>query len=219
MLEFIKNFYFTLRNLIPEEYSVILDLAIYTVVIALYSIFIWKFYKFLARREIIELNLRQYNHSQYSSLEKLIAVLLYTLEYLIILPFLVLFWFVTFSAFLLLLSEQGNVDQMLLISAAIIASTRITAYISEDLSKDLAKIFPFTVLATYLLNPNFFDIPSLVDKVIALPSAIVPMIMFVIFIFIVEFVLRGSYSISQLARSNSPKKIKEGEESDDSSDD
>ena len=71
---------------------------------------------------------------------------------MIILPFLFLFWFTVFSLFLLLLSESQNAEQILLISAAIIASTRISAYISEDLSKDLAKIFPFTVLALFVLN-------------------------------------------------------------------
>src|SRR3989344_7653113 len=117
----------SIADFIPQEYQVLFNLLIYTIFIVLYSIFIWKFYKFLASKEIIHLNLKQYNHSNNPFLEKLFAVVLYTVEYLIILPFLVFFWFTIFSSFLMILSRSDNTFQILLISAAIIASTRITA--------------------------------------------------------------------------------------------
>jgi len=196
VLEIISNSLESLWASVPAEYRVLFSLLLYTVFIALYAIFIWKFYKFLASKEIIQLNLKQYNYSSYPGLEKLFAIGLYTIEYLVILPFLVLFWFTILSLFLLMLSKQGA-EQILLVSAAIIASTRITAYISEDLSKDLAKILPFTVLATFILGENFFDVSSLIEKILQIPLLFNNILIFIIFIFIVEFVLRTFYSISQ----------------------
>ncbi len=209
-IDWIAGFYTSIRNSVPEGYRILVDLTLYTLFIALYAVFIWKFYKFLARREIIKLNLSKYNHSQYPGLEKFFAVILYTVEYLIILPFLVLFWFGILSLFLLLLSEAGAA-LTLLASAAIIASTRITAYISEDLSKDLAKILPFTVLATYLLNPDFFDIANLILKFKEVPSLFNNVVMFIIFIFGIEFLLRVIYSIVQLIHSSSQEEIDDEE--------
>jgi len=194
----ISNFLQSLTNSVPEQYRVLVSLFLYTFFIAIYSVFIWKFYKFLASRDIIELNLKQYNRSQYPGLEKFFAVALYTVEYMIILPFLVLFWFTIFSMFLLILSESQSAEQILLISAAIIASTRITAYISEDLSRDIAKILPFTVLAMFVLGGKFFDLNNLFLKISQIPSLFTNVLMFVIFIFATEFILRGVHSIIQL---------------------
>ncbi len=194
---FITNTFQGMLDGLSADQRVLLSLLLYTIFIAFYAVFIWKFYKFLASKEIIHLNLNQYNYSNHPGLEKVSAIVLYTVEYLVILPFLVLFWFAILSIFLLLLSKQ-SADQILLVSAAIIASTRITAYISEELSKDLAKILPFTVLATFILGENFFDIESLIDKITAIPSLFNNILMFIVFIFVVEFVLRSGFSLVQL---------------------
>ena len=198
----ISIYFQSIVNSVPTEYRILVTLFFYTVFIALYAVFIWKFYRFLASRDIIELNLGQYNHSKYPGTEKFFAVVLYTIEYMVILPFLVLFWFTIFSMFLLLLSQSQNAQQILLISAAIIASTRITAYFSEDLSKDVAKILPFTVLAMFILGENFFDLGNLISKISQIPSLFTDVLMFIIFIFAIEFILRALHSIIQLIYSD-----------------
>ena len=188
-------------NVFPEDQKVLFSLIVYTILILMYSVFIWKFYRFLASRDIIQLNLNQYNYSNHPVLEKIAAVGLYALEYLIILPFLVFFWFAILSIFLLVLSESQNTLQILLISAAIIASTRVTSYISEDLSKDLAKILPFTILAAFILGTSFFDPDLVITKISQIPSLFDNIVTFVIFIFVIEFVFRLLYSIYQLVTS------------------
>jgi len=202
VFDWIENFFQGIMNSVPTEYQVLVTLFIYTVFIIIYAVFIWKFYKFLASREIIELNLSQYNNSTHPILEKVFAVALYTVEYMIILPFLVLFWFTILSLFLLMLSESPDASQILMISAAIIVSTRVTAYISEDLSKDIAKILPFTVLAMFVLNPGFFNFTGLFDKIGQIPSIFTHILMFIVFIFVIEFILRAMYSIVELFRSS-----------------
>ena len=188
-------------NIFPDDQKVLFSLIVYTILILMYSIFIWKFYRFLASRDIIQLNLSQYNYSSHPVIEKFAAVGLYALEYLIILPFLVFFWFSIFSIFLLVLSESQNTLQILLISAAIIASTRITSYISEDLSKDLAKILPFTILAAFILGSSFFNVEGVMIKISQIPSLFDNIITFVVFIFIIEFVFRLLFSVFQFVKS------------------
>jgi hypothetical protein len=204
-IEFFKN----LVNSVPADQRILVTLGIYTFFIVIYSIFIWKFYRFLASREVIQLNLKQYNKSKHPVIEKVFAVFLFTIEYLIILPFLVLFWFVILSLFLLLISESNDVSQILLISSAIIASTRITAYIGEDLSKDIAKILPFTILSAFLLGHSVFDAAGIFEKMMQIPSLFNHIVMFLAFIFVIEFVLRSLFSIVELFYSG--EKTKEGE--------
>jgi len=197
VFENIVGFFEGIINSVPEQYRILINLGFYTIFIAIYAIFIWKFYKFLASREILALNLRQYNHSKYPSLEKFFAILLFSIEYIVILPFLVLFWFAILSLFLLILSEQ-SAQQILLIAAAIIASTRITAYISEDLSKDLAKMLPFAVLSIFLINAHFLDGGNIISKLVEIPLLFNNILYFIVFIFVIEYVLRIIYSIAQL---------------------
>ena len=196
VFEFLRS----IADFFPNDQKIV-SLVIYTSLILIYSIFIWKFYRFLASREIIQLNLSDYNYSKHPALEKITAIGLYTLEYLIILPFLVLFWFAILSVFLLVLSESQDTLQILLISAAIITSTRITSYINEELSKDIAKILPFTVLAAFILSANFLEYDNIFTKLSEIPSLFNEILTFLIFIFVVEFIFRSLYSIVQLIRS------------------
>ena len=176
---------------LPENVKPIVALVGVIIIIIIYSIFIWKFYQFIAKKDIIKLNLNQYNRFRHNVLIKISASLLYFLEYIIILPFLVFFWFVIFSLFLLVLIEASSeTANILLISAAVISAIRVTAYYSEDLSKDLAKVIPFTLLAIALITPNFFDISRFISRFGEIPSFINSVLFYLVFIIVLEVVLR-----------------------------
>lgn len=193
VIEKIVGFFENFINSFPEEYKVLAVLSLYTFFIVGYTVFIWKFYRFLSSKDILHLNLNQYNYSKHPKLEKFLVVCLYIIEYMVILPFLVLFWFSILSIFLLLLSETGDIQQILMISAAIIAAVRVTAYIQEDLSKEIAKILPFTVLAMFIMKADLFDATKLFKSIIEIPQLFSHIFMFIVFIFFIEFVLRIVY--------------------------
>jgi len=209
VLETIVNFAQGIVNGIPEPYRSLFVILMYTLFIVFYAVFIWKFYKFLSSKDILQLNLDQYNHSGHPILEKILAVVLYTIEYMVILPFLVLFWFAILSMFLLVLSSAEDVQQILMIAAAIIAAIRITAYIAEDLSKDVAKILPFTVLAMFILDADLFNSEQILNRILQIPSLFTHILMFVVFIFVVEFILRMVYLIAQFF-SSEEERVEEG---------
>jgi len=198
----LTNVYVSFTEAVPDAYKPLITIAFYTLLIAIYSILMWKFYKFLARRDILELNLSQYNRTEHPVLYKFLAVLLYFLEYVIILPIIVFFWFSVFSVFILLLSEIENVSQILLISAAIVAATRMTAYYSRELSKDLAKLFPFTLLVVFLLQPTFFSIQRIITRFLEIPSLLNKILIYLAFIAALEILMRFMFTVFNLFSSS-----------------
>src|SRR3989344_65576 len=183
------------NNTIPVEYRPYLNLGIFIVLITLYSIFVWNFSRFIGKRDLLELNLSQYNKYNHPLATKLFAALLFILEYIIILPIVVFFWFVVVALILLVLAKEHNIENILLISAVIIGAIRISAYYKEDLSKDLAKLFPFTILAVALLTPGFFDLKDTLSKLASIPDLFSNILFYLLMIAILEFILRIVYLI------------------------
>ena len=197
---------------LPESYKIIFNIFIYVILIALYSIFVFEFYRFLARKNVLKLNLSKYNTSTRPFLNKFFATLLFLLEYVIILPIFVFFWFTILSFLLLLLSKDQPVQQILLISAAIVGAIRITSYFKEDLSRDLAKMFPFTVLVIFLLSPNALEFGSVLVKLTELPLFFHHIFFYLIFIVFFEVAIRAVYTLIFLFKRPEEQAVEEIEE-------
>ncbi len=207
--ETLTDIYIAFSNQIPQSYMPYIILAFYTILIAIYAIIIWRFYKFLAKRNIIELNLSQYNRTQHPLFYKFLASVFFLVEYVIIVPIFVFIWFGFLAVFLLILSKSQSINQILIISAAIVAATRMTAYYSGDLSKDLAKMFPFTVLAVFLLDPDFFSIEKLIGRFAELPSLFGHILIYLVFIALLEVVMRGLFTVIDLLSSHEEQQAQE----------
>ncbi|MAG78848.1 hypothetical protein CMI40_00530 [Candidatus Pacearchaeota archaeon] len=167
-----------------------INLFLIVLLIVIYSIFIWKFYRFVAKKNIIELSLNKYNKAEHPLLAKILAGVFYFIEYILILPFLIFFWFSIFTIFLIFLTDNLAIENLLVISAIIIASIRMVSYYSEDLSKDLAKLLPFTLLAISIINPKFFDMTRIFSQFSQLPGFFNEIIIYLAFIMILEIILR-----------------------------
>lgn len=192
--------YQSVINTIPPQYKIFIDLLILSLIIILYSIFMWEACKFTGKRDILELNLEQYKSRSKRGFKKFSSSLLFLLEYIVILPSVIFFWFLVLSSSLLLMAEFENVIQILLFAAALIVATRIAAYYSEDLSDVLAQLFPFTLLFYFLINPVFIEMEELIRRFIEIPSVIQHMFVYMIFIFFVEILLRTFFTISQISK-------------------
>ena len=179
-----------LTNLFTGEVNLILTLTFFTTVIIIYSIFAFYFYRFIGRKNIIELNLGQYNRYDNPTIVKIFAIIFYVIEYIILLPILTFFWFAVLAVLILLLSKGTDTNTILLISAALVASVRATSYVSESLSKDLAKMLPFTLLAIAMTTAGFFDIDSLISQVSKIPSLFSNILYYLVFIIAIEFTMR-----------------------------
>lgn len=183
--------------IISGESNIISKLIFFTAVIVIYSVFIFYFYKFLAKKNIIDLNLRKYNNTENPSLTKFFAGVFYIIEYIVILPIITFFWFGVLSILVLVLAKTLTLQTVLLISASLVASVRFTSYISEQLSQDLAKMLPFILLGIAITDPSFFMLNPLLERIIQIPSLLTQIPLYLLFIVIVELFMRTISLIEQ----------------------
>jgi len=203
ILEIEKN----ILGAVPENYINLILLIFFTVVIICYSVFVYYFYTFVSKKNFIELNLNQYKTSEHPVAEKIFGFLFYILEYVIILPVLTFFWFGILSILLFVLVRSLSAGTILLISAALVASVRVTSYLSQKLSQDLAKMLPLTLLGLSIIDSGFFDLSMFVTRISEIPSLLTHIPIYLIFIIILELIMRIGNSISD-AFSPGQKEIK-----------
>ncbi|GAG09030.1 unnamed protein product, partial [marine sediment metagenome] len=139
-------------------------------------------------------DLNKYNSTQNSFFSRLLQGTLYFVEYILILPFLIFIIFAVFTFFLIILAQNQEISQILIISAAIITAIRMTAYYKENLSQEVAKMLPFTLLAITILNPNTFAKTQYIEKILSqftqIPGFFSQIFNYLIFIVLIEAILR-----------------------------
>lgn len=184
------EYYSQFIGFLPSYLGNFFNFIVLVLLVVLYAITIWKFYRFISKKNIFELNLNKYNTSGHPVTTKLLATGFYVLEYIIILPVLIFIWFAVFTLFLVFMTENLEVSTLLLISATVVAAIRMTAYYKEDLSKDLAKLLPFTLLSISILNPNFFNVERILSNASEIQGLFSKIFTYLLFIIILEMVLR-----------------------------
>lgn len=178
-------------DFLPPFFGDFFNFLFLVLLVALYCIIIWKLYRFIAKKNIIELNLNKYNTSEHPVVTKILAAIFYFIEYIILMPFWVFIWFSIFTIFLVFLTENLAINTLLIISATIVAAIRMTAYYREDLSKDIAKLLPFTLLSISILNPDFFNVERILGHFSSIPGLFSKISLYLTFIIILEIILRA----------------------------
>jgi hypothetical protein len=181
-----------------SDTHILLILLFFTAIIVIYAVFVYYFYRFLASKNLININLNQYNQYQNPAFAKFFAGIFYIAEYIIILPVITFFWFAVLAILVLVLSEGMAIGDALLISAALVSAVRITAYISENLSKDLAKMLPFTLIAIAITKPGFFTVSLMMERVAEIPTLFSSLPYYLLFIVGVELTMRIFVSLESL---------------------
>ena len=184
------NFYNDIVSIMPEHLQIIPPAFMIAIAIAVYSLFVYFFYRFMAKRDVLKLNLKRYNKYKFSFFIKFFAVLFYLIEFMIVGPIVIFLWFSGLSIITIVFAKELTVGTVMMICAALIAAIRITAYFSEDLSKDLAKLIPLALLGSILVTPGVFEIGTLVERFLEIPSFFNKAVYYLLFIFILEAVLR-----------------------------
>ncbi|MCH8329195.1 MAG: hypothetical protein IIB81_02255 [Nanoarchaeota archaeon] len=104
-----------------------------------------------------------------------------------------------------------EIETILLISAALVASVRITAYLSENLSKDLAKMLPFTLLAIAITKPGFFAMDAMIARFSTIPALFSSLPYYLLFIVGIELVMRIFTALESIFKSKESEEDKEPE--------
>ena len=181
---------------ISEAYNVLGSLGILLLEIVIYSIFIFKFYRFLASRDIIKVN-----YSLYSNVGlRFIRWIGYLLQNIFLFPVIVFFWFAILAMFLGFLGKHQTTESILLVSIALVSAVRVAAYYSEELSRDLAKMLPFALLGIYLVDQSYFEFTVSLELLKSIPEYWIVLVYYFAFILALEFVLRILHNIVSLLR-------------------
>jgi len=193
--ELIKE-YGNFTSALPPLLNNFLNLFLLVLLIVIYSVFIWRFHKFIGTKNIFKFDLNKYNWTQNPVLTKIIAAAFYLLEYVLLIPFIIFFWYVIFTFFLFLFVEETvAINTILFISAIAIAAIRMSSYLpknGENLARELAKTLPFAFLAVSVLNPTLFT--NIVERVSSrfgeISSFFEGILTYLLFIVILEIILR-----------------------------
>ena len=180
--------------------SSLYDLIGFSIGMVIYGIFVYHFYRFLSKRDIFSINLeRKIAESKFTSAGKKTTVApriaAFITTNLFIFPVVIFLWFIGYSSFMFLLVQTMPTSTIFLISSGLIIAIRISAYYSEDLSRDIAKLLPFSLLGIFLFNPQFYSISDLVSRFIEIPAFIVQIASFMVLIMAIEIVLSTIYLI------------------------
>ena len=183
----------------------------YVIGMAVYALFVFQFYRFVAARDmfaldLFALDLSRYQESRHRWVRGFLHVVLYVAKYILLFPALAFFWFAVFTLILAILSKDRAFSDILLISLATVSAIRVTAYYNEDLSRDLAKILPFAVLAIFLIDASFFKIEDSLKVLEQADDHRESILYYLVFLVAVEFVLRLLLAIASfLVSLRSPK--------------
>ena len=173
-------------------------LSLYVLAIAGYGVLVFKYYRFVASRDMFELDLSRYEGVSLRWLRSLLQVTLYVVKYLILFPVFAFFWFAVLTLVLAFLSKGQEFSQTLLIAVATVSAIRATAYYDEDLSRDLAKILPFAVMGVFLINTSFFSISESLNTLNEASDYNEHILYYLLFLIALEFVLRIAIAIAGL---------------------
>ena len=180
---------------VDRAFDLLSPVAVYILGMAVYALFVFKYYRFIASRDMFALDLSKYETSRFRWMRTLLHVVMYVAKYLILFPFFAFFWFTILTLILAFLSKDRSFSDVLLMALVTIGSIRVTAYYNEDLSRDLAKILPFAVLAIFLIDTSFFAISESLDLLNDTLDYTENILYYLLFLIAMEFVLRLAMAI------------------------
>jgi len=187
MAEPITTFIYSLT--LEKALQVIIPQAIFAFSIVLYAAFIFNFYHFLAKRDIIKVDFSKYGQDLAGITSKVVLFIFSIIEPVIIFPIFVMIWFSAMSLLLILLAKGQPLESILLASISLVTAVRIAAYYKEDLSNDLAKMLPFALLGVFLIDASFFSIDRVLQLLLEIPMHFETIVYYALFVTGLEIVL------------------------------
>jgi hypothetical protein len=180
---------------IEEAITVLKPLLQFVVGMVIYSVLIYHFYKFLAKKDVITLDLSRYKESKHAFIKILLRTLVYIFENILFVPLFTFLWFAVLTVIISFMAREQAAQTIILVSMALVATVRITAYYKEELSVDLAKVLPFTLLAVFITEASTFSYSGFLETMISVLANWKIWVYYFAFAAILEMVLNFGYEI------------------------
>lgn len=205
-----------LENSIFSGDSNVGTFLIFVIGIAIYALFVWYFYRFISKRNLLPKFFYPLSNEQNISKIKFAG---YVATYVGAFPLITFVWFIVLAFFVFFISKEMPFEISLFVSMTVIAVVRILAYYREDAAKEIAKMIPYALLSFFLTSavvyadPNFFtdkELRAIPEKIIEhLPEIIDALVVIVLF----EFSFRLGFIIKRRIWPASDKQLDETIES------
>lgn len=168
--------------------------------IFVYALFIFKFYRFLATNQLLELKLSKYSKTFSGYIKFAFKIFAYVLENLVVIPILTFFWFAVFALMLLLISETTSAATILLTAMSLVGAVRVASYYKEELAQEIAKTVPFAMLAIFLMDVTFFSYEKAVSVTMEMLGMWKQLLYYLLVVVLIEFIMRVISGIGNFAK-------------------
>ena len=178
-----------------EAMRLLMPVGLYVLGMAVYAVFVFKFYRFIAARDMFGFDLSKNDGSKNPVFMDLLHLMWYGAKYLLLFPGFATFWFAVLTLILIVLSKDQALSHILVVSLATVSVIRITAYYNENLSRDLAKILPFAVLGVFLIDTSFFNLNASLQLLYEFNGFWATIAHYMIALVVLEFSLRVVFGL------------------------
>ena len=168
------------------------------IAIAVYSGFVFMFYRILAKKDLLTLDLSKYADDFGGKVKKYLRSVLFVIQYVVVVPILIAFWTLVLAVILTLLSDSTDHARNALIATSVVGAVRILAYWTEDLSRDVAKMLPFAVLGVYLVSSTSVQWNEFRELLESLPELAKSFFSSLVLLAILETLLRIVSTLSRI---------------------
>jgi len=160
------------------------------IAIAVYSGFVFMFYRILAKKDLLTLDLSKYADDFGGKVKKYLRSVLFVIQYVVVVPVLIAFW--------TLVSDSSDHARNALIATSVVGAVRILAYWTEELSRDVAKMLPFAVLGVYLVSSTSVQWSEFRELLESLPELAKSFFSSLVLLAILETLLRIASTLSRI---------------------
>ena len=188
------NDIFTKGLNIDDALDLLWPVSVYVLGMGAYAIFVFKFYRFVATRDIFDLDLNRYEGVSHRLVRSSLQVILYVFKYLIVFP--VLHSLVAVSPLYWPVLPKGNFLGDAVDGSATVSAIRVTP-ITRKLSGP-CQILPFAVLGIFLIDASFFSVSESLDTLKEARSYSERILYYLAFLIGLEFVLRLLMGLGKL---------------------
>ena len=166
--------------------TAVYPLFLFVIGMVVYAVFVFKFYRFIGGRNVFK---------PVDKDVKWTRKLLHSLDYIFFYPIIAFFWFLVMSVLLSILSQTVDIGNIFKASMATIVTIRVLSYYSEELSREVAKLVPLTLLGLMLLDITKISIQAPFNVVTNLPASAHTLFYYFVFLVVAEFALRLLYFV------------------------
>lgn len=167
-----------------------INLILATMLLFLVMFITWWVYKKLSTRNIFSLFGKKTSEKDLTAKDYWI----YGLKYFLLFPVITFIGFLIFALSLFLLIKPTDVivkSNILFIAIIIVCTIRASAYVSEAMAEDLAKLVPLSLFGVLLTHPAAAATGVTAENFLTFLFLIPSILKYLLFIVILELILRG----------------------------